>query len=489
MKLHRKNLSNLGQQQISVPAYKEPVGKPAIAHIGVGGFHRAHMARYCDLLLNLDPTSKWHICGIGVMPQDKVLQQKLLEQDCLYSLMELKEAPMVSVIGSISDFVLAPENPQKVMDILSAVETKIVSLTITESGYPFNKATQQLMNDLPDVAHDLANPHSPKTAFGLILYGLMLRKQAGLPGFTVLSCDNLPHNGDVAKKVLLAYAKHQSHDLADWVARNVTFPNSMVDRITPVTTDEHKLQLQQLCDIEDQCPVVCEEFSMWVMEDDFETGRPAWEKVGVTFTDNVVPFETMKLSLLNATHSAMAYMGLMAGFTYTYEVIENSAFCTFLKDFMDKDVTPILPDIPGIDLTAYKAQLMVRFGNRHCTDLLSRLSFDGSGKLPQFLIPTIEATLTKDGDLHRVALIIASWAYYLKTRPTEQIADPRAQELTAMRGSDEFYIQLLKITDIFGEAIGRSSAFESAYLYWLKEFEQQPVHCILKDIEMGGYDR
>ncbi|XOV78049.1 MAG: mannitol dehydrogenase family protein [Aestuariibacter sp.] len=487
MKLHRKNLSYLGQQPISVPAYQEPIGKPAIAHIGVGGFHRAHMARYCDLLLNLEPHSEWHICGIGVLPQDKVLQQKLLEQDCLYSLMELKEDPKVSVIGSISDFVLAPENPKQVMEILSAPETKIVSLTITESGYPFNKATQQLMKDLPDVAHDLADPDTPKTAFGLILSGLMLRKQAGLPGFTVLSCDNLPHNGDVAKKVLLAYAEHQSQDLADWVARNVTFPNSMVDRITPVTTDEHKSQLQQLCDIEDQCPVVCEEFSMWIMEDNYISGRPAWEKVGVTFTDNVVPFETMKLSLLNATHSAMAYMGLMAGFTYTYEVTENEAFCTFLQDFMDKDVTPILPNIPGIDLTEYKAQLMARFGNRHCPDLLVRLSFDGSGKLPQFLIPTIEAILTNDGDLHRVALIIASWAYYLKTRPSDQIADPRAQELTALRDSPVFYRQLLQKFDIFGDVLGKSHEFETAYLYWLKKLEETSVKDILKELTTGNY--
>ncbi|MCY7296718.1 mannitol dehydrogenase family protein [Alteromonas sp. a30] len=485
MKLNRKNLPYIAQQQVAVPQYNAPTNKPAIVHIGVGGFHRAHMARYCDQLLNNNAETEWHICGVGVMPQDKVLQEKLLGQDCLYSLMELSATPRVSVIGAISDFILAPENPESVVAKLSEPTTKIVSLTITEGGYPYNRATQTLMRNNPDVAHDLAHPTQPKTAFGYILYGLMQRMQKGLNGFTVLSCDNLPHNGDIARAVLLAFARHQSEALAEWIQDNVTFPNSMVDRITPVTTPEHVTQLASQLDIEDSCPVVCEPFSMWVMEDNFCAGRPNWEAVGVTFTDNVIPFESMKLSLLNATHTAMAYLGIMGGFTYTYAVIENSAFRTFLQQFMDEDVTPILASVPGVDLTAYKAQLLERFGNRHCADPISRLCFDGSGKIPQFLVPSIDAMLREKMDLNRVALIVASWSYYLKTRSLEHIADPRAEELWHLAQQPDFFHRIIEKTDIFGNQLGKSPAFKTSYLYWLDSLEHNSIEAILDKVNLG----
>lgn len=484
MKLTRKNLVRLKDSRgIEIPEYDKPITKPAIVHLGVGGFHRAHMARYCDLLLKQQTQSEWHICGVGVLAQDSHLQKKLTEQDYLYSLVELAQDTKVSVIGAITDYLLASDNPSALLEKLAAPETKIISLTITESGYPYNQSTKSLVDDLPDVAHDLAFPASPRTAFGYITYALYLRMMRGLSGLTLLSCDNVSHNGDVSKHTLLAYAYRFSDELAQWIEGNVSFPNSMVDRITPVTTAEHIQRLKANYAIEDKCPVVCESFSMWILEDKFANGRPDWDNVGVRFTQDVGPFETMKLSLLNASHTAMAYLGYLGGYTFTYEVMEDKQFCEFLIDFMTLDVMPILPEVPGIDLNLYIQSLLERFSNRYCADLLTRLCFDGSGKIPQFLIPTINTLLNKDKNLNRVALIIASWVYYLSSQPIQHIADPRAEELILDGGNRQtYYLEILKYTDIFGANLAESVPFKQTYFKWLTELEQKPVNEVLSEL-------
>src|SRR6056297_611114 len=306
IQLNQENLEQISKR-LPVPNYKRSESTPGIVHIGVGGFHRAHLAYYLHQLKNGESASVWGICGVGLRQADATLHDIFKTQDHLYTLMvkhpDGKMEP--EVIGSILDFKMGTTDPESVIATMAAADTKIISLTITEGGYNFNPTTGEFNFDNPDIQHELRHPHEPKTVYGFLTAALKRRRDAGLPAVTILSCDNIEHNGDMTRKMLLTFAKAQDADLLTWIAEEVCFPNSMVDRITPVTTPGDIEILAKSYSVQDAWPVTCEPFIQWVVEDNFANGRPAFEKVGVQFVPDVGPYEKMKLRLLNAGHSVL----------------------------------------------------------------------------------------------------------------------------------------------------------------------------------------
>lgn len=399
---------------VSKPAYNRSRLTEGIVHFGVGGFHRAHQAMYLDRLMNAGKAHDWAICGVGVLPGDARMKKVMDSQDCLYTL-TVKHADgtrQAGVIGSITSYLFAPDNPEAVIEKMASPAIRIVSLTVTEGGYNFHHVTGKFNADNPDVVHDLQPETAPRTTFGLITAALARRRQRGLAPFTVMSCDNIQGNGDVAREMFTAFADLKDPELGEWVRGNVPFPNSMVDRITPVTTDEDRLTAVREYGVEDAWPVVCEPFEQWVLEDHFSLGRPPLEDVGVQLVADVEPYELMKLRLLNASHQGMCYFGHLAGYTYAHEAAQDPLFARFLLDYMNKEATPTLEPVPGIDLDSYKQTLIDRFSNEHIRDTLARLCAESSDRIPKWLLPVIRTNLERGGEIHRSAAIVASWARY-----------------------------------------------------------------------------
>ena len=469
MKLNKQNLQHLAPEVV-LPAYALSDTRQGIAHIGVGGFHRAHQAYYTDALMNTGEGLDWAICGVGLRAEDRRARDDLKEQDYLFTLFELGDTDdtEVRVIGAIRDMLLAEDGAQALIDKLASPEIRIVSLTITEGGYCIDDSNGEFMAHLPQIQHDLAHPDSPKTVFGFLCAALAKRRAASIPAFTLMSCDNLPHNGAVTRKALLAFAALRDTDLHDWIAGHVSFPNAMVDRITPMTSTEHKLQLHDKHAVDDAWPVVCEPFVQWVLEDRFVNGRPAWEKVGVQFTDDVTPYEEMKIKLLNGSHLALTYLGFLKGYRFVHETMNDPLFVRYMRAYMDLDVTPQLSSVPGIDLTEYKNTLVERFSNQAIADQLERVCSDGSSKFPKFTIPTINRLIADGRETKRAALVVAAWALYLKgvdeNGDTYSIPDPRAAFCQALVADDALITQrLLAVEEIFGSAIPHSAEFVAAF--------------------------
>ena len=469
MKLNRKNLSALAPE-IDVPAYDPADVRQGIAHIGVGGFHRAHQAIYTEALLNRGEAREWGICGVGLRREDRAMQQALAAQDHLYTMLVLGDEPglEVRVVGAINGMLLAEDSPAALIDKLADPAIRIVSLTITEGGYCIDDSTGEFMAHLPDIQHDLAHPEAPRSVFGFLCAALAKRRAAGTPAFTLMSCDNLPHNGAVTRKALLAFAHLADHELAGWIDSHVSFPNAMVDRITPMTSDAHRAQLTERHGVEDAWPVVCEPFLQWVLEDKFVNGRPAWEKVGVQFTDDVTPYEEMKIKLLNGSHLALTYLGFLKGYRYVHETMNDPLLRRYVRTFMDLDVTPQLAPVPGIDLDDYKDTLIERFSNQAIADQLERVCSDGSSKFPKFIVPTLNRLIEDGRPLERAALVVAAWALYLKgvdeNGTTYRIPDPRAEFCQALVADDDRVRErVLGVEVIFGTAIPQSAAFVTAF--------------------------
>lgn len=398
--LTRSTLAAVGRRGIPVPAFDRAGIAPRIVHLGVGGFHRSHMALYTDELARQG--GEWRIAGVGVLPADERMAQALAAQDHLYTLVEKQsEQTDVRVIGSITECCWFASDPAAAAERISRPEVAIVSLTITESGY-------------------VTTPGVPTPALDAIVAGLALRRAAGTGPLTILSCDNLPGNGDVAHRAVLAVAARRDDDLAAWIDAECTFPNCMVDRITPMTTDADRAWLRDTYGLDDRWPVVGEVFRQWVIQDRFVRGRPAWEEVGVLFTDDVHAWELYKLRMLNAAHSTMAYLCALEGIEYVDEGVTDPAVRRFLDHFLAEEAIPTLREIPGHPREDYAATVLGRFANTGVRDQIARLCIDGTAKFPIFLIPTIEAQLAAGGPIERSALALAAWARYLATTPRER---------------------------------------------------------------------
>ena len=386
-----------------------------IAHLSVGNFHRAHQAYYADRYLALPQHEGWGILGIGLLdvPSERTKAQALQAQDSLYSLTIYppEGAPEVSVIGSIVEYRHAPEDPEAVLQRLADPAIRIVTMTITEGGYNLDE-DGHFQLDTPDVAHDLAGG-LPRTVFGFITEALRRRRDAGIGPFTVMSCDNLRHNGRVIATALLSFARARDLELAAWIERMVTFPSSMVDRITPATTPADVARLNAASGYADAAPIFAEDFIQWVIEDRFCAGRPRWEAVGAQFTDDVDPYEQVKLRMLNASHSVMAYPAVLIGHRLVHEAVADPTLRAFLADFLQRDAAPLLDAPPGMSTEAYGELLLRRYGNTAIGDQVLRIASDGMNKLPVFLRDTTTAILARGGDHRRIAFALAAFAEYL----------------------------------------------------------------------------
>lgn len=413
MKLNQRTLADL-PADVPRPTYDRSALRVGIVHFGVGGFHRSHMAMYLDRLMNAGVAHDWAICGVGLMPGDVAVRDALTSQDCLYTLM-LKDAGgqrRASVIGSITEYLFAPADPNAVIERMTDPAVRIVSMTVTEGGYNVHHVTADFDLTEPNVAHDLTDPAASRTVFGLVTEALRRRRERGIAPFTVMSCDNVQSNGAVARTAFTSFATALDPELGAWMRAEVAFPDSMVDRITPVTSDDDRAELRERFGIDDAWPVVAEPFEQWALEDHFPAGRPPFEDAGVQVVPDVEPYELMKLRLLNSTHQGMCYFGYLAGYRYAHEAAADPAISTFLLDYMDHEATPTLRPVPGVDLAAYKRTLIERYRNPDVRDTLARLCADSSNRIPKWLVPVIREQASRGGRLRNCAAIVASWARY-----------------------------------------------------------------------------
>jgi mannitol 2-dehydrogenase len=459
--------------RVGRPAYDRSEVTASIVHFGVGGFHRAHEAMYLDALMNDGRALDWGLCGVGALPHDRRIIDTLRAQDGLYTLVvkhpDGRREPRV--IGSVVDVMFAPDDPAAVVERLADEQTRIVSLTITEGGYLVNQVTGEFDADDPsirvDLAADFAGGDGPTTVFGFIVAGLERRRRDGRAPFTVMSCDNLPDNGDVAKAMICAFARLKDPALADWMEAEVAFPNSMVDRITPVTSTADTEALAAEFGVQDGWPVVCEPFTQWVLEDHFGQGRPPFEDAGVQLVDDVVPYELMKLRLLNASHQALCYLGYLAGYRYAHEVCQDPLFARFLLGYMEREGTPTLRPVPGVDLDAYRHELVARFANPEIRDTLARLCAESSDRIPKWLVPVIRANLASGGQVALSALVVASWARYAEGvdeqgNPIEVVDRLKDRVMAAAARQGEDPLAFLRDRDLFGDLVD-DERFTKAY--------------------------
>lgn len=469
--LSNKALPTVGKP-VRIPRYDRSKVRAGIVHIGVGNFFRAHEALYVEKCLELPDQETWGIVGVGLGDgaDKKAKVDAVNSQDGLYTLTEFAPdgTSSVRVIGSLLRFLHGPSSPSAVLEQLASPETRIVSLTITEAGYNIDVATNEFVLSNADVQHDLANPQQPKTAFGFIVEALAARKASGLNGFTVLSCDNLRSNGKVAKKAIIAFARARSPELAQWIEANVSFPNSMVDRIAPSVGPAEVEKVNQLSGIQDLTPVTGEIFSQWVVEDEFIAGRPAFEQVGVELRDDVEMFEAMKGRLLNASHMMLSYPALMCGFRIVDEAMREPAVVDYLSTFLESDVMPIVEGPRGVNLNEYKRNIIARFENPAIGDTLIRIANNGAAKLPIFLSKSLGIILSQGGKFERFALCFAAFEQYLKGADVKggaiSVDEPKitAEDKVLLTSSDP--LAVLNISAFAPIGLAKSEGFVTAFI-------------------------
>ena len=477
--LSRLSLSRL-PSGVAPPAFDPAQVEPGIVHLGLGGFHRSHMARYTHDLMELDPEALgWGIIGVGLMPADRRMIDSLAPQDGLYTLIEREgAAERVRVIGSLARLIYAGDARQELLAALHDPAIRVVSLTVTENGYCLDPATKRLDPAHALIAADLASPEHPRSAIGVITEALRRRRKAGATPPTVLSCDNIQSNGAVLRQTVLDLARLRldAGDLADWIADRVSFPSTMVDRITPATTQADIDWLATRHDLADRWPVVCESFSQWVIADRFPGGRPAWERAGAQFVDDVEPYEYMKLRLLNASHLAVAGLGRLAGYVTIDQSLADQRIAAVMRALMDRETGPMLKPVPGIDLGAYKRRLIERFANPAIRDTVERVNTDAPLNV---LLDPIRSRLQAGVSLEFLALALAAWLRRVRGEDERgapiEVRHPQAELLRAKAiegGPDPR--PLLGIRALFG-GLTESPALVEPVGAWLASLYQNGI--------------
>jgi mannitol 2-dehydrogenase len=486
IRLKGENLNKL-PEGIIVPTYDRSNVTVGIVHMSVGGFHRAHQAVYTDNLLAQDGQSMWGICGVGLLDFDKSMYDALVPQDTLYTILERQGGEeKARVIGSIVSYIFAPTERAKLLDTLTASSTKIVSLTITERGYWADPVTKLFNPTIPEIAADLSNPTEPRTAVGIIVEALKLRRDLGVSPFTVLSCDNIEDNGSFTRRLVLSYAQCLDAELANWIEENVTFPSTMVDRITPMTTDADRIHIEETYGYRDAWPVVCESFTQWVIEDAFCNDRPAWERFGAQMVHDVKPYEFMKIRLLNASHSLMVYLGSLLGYEYIHEIIQDKDISALIAKIMDDEITPTLKPVPGIDITEYKRTLIERFSNEAIRDQARRVAMDGSQKIPQCVMPTVNDILTLGKPANGIALCLAGWIVFLDGKDEDDrdlpLDDPLANIIRRQaRQTINGEVGILSNKDIFGDILQKYPDFSDSIQHYVSQLKVVGVRKLILD--------
>ena len=437
-----------------------------IVHLGIGAFHRAHQAVYIDDCLVLEPS--WAILGVSLRRPD--MRDALRPQRGLYTLgVQGKDGVNTRIVGSVVDVLFAPENPQDVVKAMAASNVRIVSLTITEKGYCREPNSGNLDLSHPDIVHDLGRPDTPCSAPGLIVEALDQRRENNVPPFSLLSCDNLPANGETLKSIVLQFAERVGSDLAAWIESQVAFPSTMVDRIVPATTPEERRLIIEVSGIEDALPVMTEPFSQWVVEDSFCNGRPDLGTHGVELVSDVAPYETMKLRLLNGSHSAIAYLGFLMGHTFVADAIGQPEVYAFISQMMVREIRPTL-ELSTIDVEAYERSLLDRFANPGLRHRTEQIAMDGSQKLPQRLLNTIRDARAAGLRDDRLVAAVAGWVRYVfgkdEVGATYKIRDPMAAEFASLaarhREPVSFCGAILDLSGIFGDDLSGDAEFRTA---------------------------
>jgi mannitol 2-dehydrogenase len=484
VKLSNAALASVSRE-IAVPKYRRADLSAGIVHFGLGNFHRAHQAVYLDDLFERGRDHDWAIVGAGVRDADALVRAALQQQDWLTTIVEQEATrSKARIIGPHIGFI-PPGDVAATMAHLSRPEIRIVSMTITEGGYYISPATQEFDRAHPDIVADASHIDAPKTVFGLIVAGLARRRATGVPPFTVMSCDNIPGNGHVSENAVAGLAELVDPELARWIRANVAFPNSMVDRITPATTDRERGVLRDKYGLEDNWPVFCEEFRQWVLEDKFPAGRPRLEDVGVTFTSNVAPYELMKIRILNGGHAAIAYPAALLDLHFVHEAMADAQVAGFLDQLTRREILSVVPPPPGVDLGAYQALIARRFSNPKIEDTIERLCFDGSNRQPKFVLPTVVDRLKAGADVKGLALVSALWCRYChgETESGKTIApnDPNWTRLQAAAKSARTNpLAFLDMKDIFGAA-AENPAYVAAFSGALSNIWARGVRATLAD--------
>ena len=481
-------------QTPSLPAYDRSQLKAGIVHIGLGNFHRAHMAVYLDDLFALGRDMDWAIIGAGVRPTDARMREALKAQDFLSTVIELDpNGKTARRIGAMVDFLPVESSNGPLIMAMARPEVRIVSLTVTEGGYFVNPATGQFDPTTPEILADAHNPSDPITAFGAIVAALKLRRAAGIKPFTVMSCDNLPGNGTVARSAVVGLATLLDAHLADWIEANVAFPNGMVDRITPATGPRERAMAATFGLDSDPVPVTCEPFRQWVLEDNFPAGRPAWEDVGVTFTSHVHAFETMKIRILNGGHAIIAYPGGLMGIEYVHEAMADPLIAGFLDKVEQEEIIPIVPPVPDADLGDYYRLIQGRFSNPEVADTERRLCLDGSNRQPKFIIPSIADNLALGRLPQGLILGSALWCRYCAGVADDgsviQPNDPnwdRLQAVALAAATDP--AKWLQMEDIYG-AVGRDEDVVECFAGFLHDLSTRGTRAVLADFIAGRLEK
>jgi mannitol-1-phosphate/altronate dehydrogenase len=467
---------------VAAPRYDLRAVRPGIVHIGLGGFHRSHFARYTHDLMEAEPAAlAWGIVGAGLRVTDRPLLQALTQQDGLYTLVERDaEGETRTVVGSIIGTIDASETSAALLAAIVRPDIRIVSITVSEAGYCLDPATKRLDLASDAIARDIASPHAPRTMPGILVEAYRRRRDAGLPGFTALSCDNIQHNGRVLRDAVHTLATQMDPALASWIADHATFPSSMVDRITPVPTRAEIARFAAETGLDDKATVFSETFRQWVIEDDFADGRPDWSRVGAQFVNDVASYEAMKLRLLNASHLAVAGLGALSGYETVEETMADPAIRHYMARLMDEETGPLLAPVPGIELARYKATLIARFANPAIRDTVRRINTDAPINL---LLDPLRDALAAGTPIDLLALGLAAWCQ--RTRDAlaagNQIIGANANaELQALGVSTPAEpLAILSVESLFGD-LGRNGRLSAAVRSWLDRFRADGVAATLK---------
>jgi fructuronate reductase/mannitol 2-dehydrogenase len=468
-------------ERVRVPTYDRAALTPAVVHFSVGGFHRAHQLVYFDDLAEQGETG-WGVIGVGL--RSSAMRDALRPQDYLYTVVERsRDGERARVVGSMIDYHFAPDDPGAVLAALTDERTRLVTMTVTGTAYRIDARTGEFDPDDDDVRADLHDPHHPRSLFGYIVEGLDRRRRAGMPPFTVLSCDNMQSNGEAARAAVVGFARLRDEVLGRWIADSVAFPGSMVDRITPSTSLEDRDDVARRFGVDDRWPVITEPFSQWVMADEFCNGRPPLEDVGVQFVPDVSAYELMKTRLLNASHSALGHLGQLAGHVRMDEVMADPDLAEYVTRLMAEEIAPLLPVPDGIDLDRYQRALLQRFADPAIADRLQRLCRRGSSKVPLYVLPSLRAALDDGRRADLLTLAVAGFCRHLRGtdlhgRPLP-LEDDRAEELRALAvagGSDPR--PLLGARAVFGD-LGDRPQFVAALSDALQRLDRDGVRATL----------
>ena len=490
-RLHPSGLDAL-PADVQRPRYDRGALRAGIVHLGVGAFQRAHLAVVNEAAIHASADLRWGIVGVSLRQADT--RDALTPQAGLYTV-AIRDAAAdgqpreaLQVVGTLLEVLVAPEDPAAVLARLADADIRIVSLTITEKGYHRGPASGALNNADPDIVHDLASPGAPRTALGFIVHAMQIRRQNGAAPVTLLSCDNLPANGDTLRALVVAFAAHVDPALADWIATNCTFPNSMVDRIVPRTTDADRAAVSERLGMTDAWPVIGEPFLDWVIEDRFANGRPAWDRGGARFVARAEPFEKLKLRMVNGSHSALAYLGAMAGWRTVDRAVAVPAMHRYLETMLRDEIAPTLSTLPGLDLDDYRTRLLQRYANPALQHQTHQIAMDGSQKLPQRLLGTVRDRIQAGKPYDRLALAIAGWIHYLRgsdeSGTPHEIADPLAAGLSERMGplarsAHDGVAHFVGFEPVFGD-LGHDVRFISAVARHLVALRQRGVPATLE---------